>query len=114
MIKRLDRYKIFRKIVASFLFISVIASIYLWIDLGLSLWTLLLSVASLLMGGLLIIVHREIVKIRNNIRKMPSEHRGHQDEPGSWQCSCGRYNTSYRSVCLTCGKPKPGTTLYDN
>ena len=56
-----------------------------------------------------VILYRHIAVLRTNLKKTAAARQGHQGEPGSWQCACGRYNTYYRSVCLGCGKQKPNT-----
>lgn len=50
-----------------------------------------------------------INKGRASIKKVEQPRIGHQGEPGAWRCECGRYNTSYRFVCLSCGAKKPNT-----
>ncbi|MFA5235681.1 MAG: hypothetical protein WC399_02370 [Bacilli bacterium] len=59
-----------------------------------------------------VILETRIRFYRFELKKIPREHRGHQDEPGSWQCECGRYNTEYRSVCLGCGRKKQPRTPF--
>jgi|GEM_PF-1575017 len=56
-----------------------------------------------------ITLYRYVISMRKRLMKTAATRQGHQGEPGSWQCACGRYNTYYRSVCLGCGKTKPNT-----
>jgi preprotein translocase subunit SecG len=65
-----------------------------------SILTLIFITAYLMMSVL-------IRKNREAIKKAPQPRIGHQGEPGAWRCDCGRYNTAYRSVCLSCGAKKP-------
>ncbi len=108
MVKRLAIFKLVRQITLSFAGVFALASIYSWLYFGVHVLSISATVSVVILSIAGIWSHLNVIKIRVELNKKPREHRGHQDEPGSWQCSCGRYNGSYRSVCLTCGKKRPG------
>jgi len=80
------------------------------IGLGLPFFISLGTLAAV--GAATLLLYTAVKKTRQDLTQKAAERVGHQGEPGSWRCSCGRYNTYYRSVCLGCGKPKPGTMSF--
>ena len=112
LVRLLAQYKLIRQIAASIGAIAALLAAYWWIfetNIG---WALIVTGVAVMLISVAGYAHNKVIKTRAMLKKAPREHRGHQDEPGSWQCSCGRYNGSYRSVCLGCGKKRPGLADY--
>jgi hypothetical protein len=80
-------------------------TIYLLLTQGFNVLTIILLIISLLSIMLFITSYILMHKQKQNI----NVYLPHQNEPDSWQCSCGRYNTAMRSICLSCKKSR-----YDN
>jgi hypothetical protein len=39
---------------------------------------------AVMMATATVLLHRRVTYYRKELKKIPREHRGHQDEPGSW------------------------------
>ncbi len=89
--------------------VAVLSALLALIEAMVDGWTLFFFLAAALIPisvASAIYLETRVRYYRAELKKIPREHRGHQDEPGSWQCECGRYNTEYRSACIGCGREK--------
>ena len=103
---------IYKKIRVALRFLGAVTlplAVVFWVLPNLELYAIICSILTAIFIIGYITMSALITKGRASIKKAPSPRIGHQGEPGAWRCECGRYNTSYRSVCLSCGAKKPNT-----
>ncbi len=107
VVKRLRFWRRLGHAGAFLMMVGAMLSIYFVVTVGLTTTTWLMIGATILSLIIGLVGHFGLRILRSQEIKKPRERRGHEGEPGAWECSCGRINTSYRDTCLSCGSCKP-------
>ncbi len=111
MVKKFQTWLSIRKANDIALAVSLPLAAYFWLDVPQLIYAVIITIIVVLLITSDIFVIKHVNKLRRQIETTAEARDGHQGEPNSWQCSCGRYNTDYRSICLSCGKPRPGVRI---
>ena len=109
--KRIIRNRQIQRAIALLTVILLPTTIIFWLMPNFWPFAIILTILTIISFVGYFILNKSINDDRRKI-KQSAPRQGHQGEPGAWRCDCGRYNTAYRSVCLSCGSKKPGTNLY--